>query len=75
MDAAEAFERVRVPARRVTDDELGPIDLRSAGSDVHRARHASTRLPTTNGRVTVVDAYLDTGQREQPNVTVLADGR
>jgi choline dehydrogenase-like flavoprotein len=69
-DAAEAFERVQVPARRVTGDELGPID-RALEAATSTARHVELSADAT-GRVTVVDAYLDT-VRDQANVTVMAD--
>ena len=67
MDADEALARVRVPARRVTDAELGPIDL-ALQAAAPRARHASLAADD-NGRVTAADAYLEP-VRGQPNVTV-----
>ena len=67
MDADEALARVRVPARRVTDAELGPIDL-ALQAAAPRARHASLAADG-NGRVTAADAYLEP-VRGQPNVTV-----
>ena len=56
-DAAEAFERVQVPARRVTGDELGPID-RALEASTSTARRVELSADAS-GRVTVVDAYLD----------------